>query len=157
MQRNKQLKLGKFVNTHGIKGEIRLLSDFYHEEELQPGKEIVIKDKTFTIKSTRPHKSFLLLALEGITNINDIEYLKGNDVYGDKISEDTSIPEFIDYEVILNDEVVGKVIDYFQQGSIWSLIVELNDGKQTNIPFVEEEFIKEIKENKIYLLDKGLI
>ena len=157
MQKNKLVKLGKFVNTHGIKGEIRLLSDFDYDEELQPGKVVTITDKEFVIKSTRPHKNFLLITFEGIDNINDIEFLKGNDVYGEKISEETSIPEFIGNEVYLKDKYVGKVINYFEQGSIWSLVVKLEDGRETNIPMVIEEFIEKIEDNKIYLKDRGLI
>jgi 16S rRNA processing protein RimM len=116
-QKNKVIKLGKFVNTHGIKGEIRFFSKFDYHEELQPEKKVFINDEEFIISSSRKHKKFILLTFEGITNINQIEYLKGNDIFGEKISKQESIPEYLGYKVILNNEVVAEVIDYFKQGS----------------------------------------
>jgi 16S rRNA processing protein RimM len=117
MQRNNLIKLGKYVNTHGIKGEIRILSKFPHDEELQPGNKVLIKDQEFTINGFRKHKNFTLITFEGINNINDIEYLKGQFVYGESQSEEPYIPEYIGFEIVLNDEVVGEVTDYFLQGS----------------------------------------
>ena len=154
--KNNQIKLGKFVNTHGIKGEIRLLSKFDYTEELQPGKVVSIKDKEFVITNNRKHKNFTLLTFEGIDNINDIEFLKGNDIYGEGNSKELSVPEYVGYKVNIGDSEVGEVIDYFKQGTTWSLIVKLNEDKKTNIPFVDE-FIDSIEENIIYLKDDRLI
>jgi ribosomal 30S subunit maturation factor RimM len=61
----------------------------------------------------------------------------------------------VGYEVILNDKVVGEVTDYFLQGSTWSLIVKLEDGRTSNIPMVED-FVDEIKEGKVFIKDAGL-
>ena len=76
------LKIGKYVNTHGIKGEIRILSNFSRKDLIFiPNFKIYIKDKEFIIKSYRAHKNYDMLILDGINNINDIINLKGNDVY----------------------------------------------------------------------------
>ena len=42
------IKIGKYVNTHGIKGEIRILSNFSRKDLVfMPNKKIYIKDKEF--------------------------------------------------------------------------------------------------------------
>jgi 16S rRNA processing protein RimM len=115
---NNLTAIGKFVNTHGIKGEIRLLSKYEYENEIEIGKKVIIKDKTFIINSKRKHKNFTLLTFEGISNINDIEYLKGNEIYTEISASKEHIPEYINSIIYLNKKEVGKVIDYFQQGSI---------------------------------------
>ena len=39
----KELYLGKIVNTHGLKGEVRILSDFEKKDRIfQPGKRLYI-------------------------------------------------------------------------------------------------------------------
>ena len=72
--------IGKIVNTHGIKGEVRILSKFkyksrvlkkYFKVYIGPSKEEQI------INSYRPHKQFDMITLEGITNINEVLKYKG--------------------------------------------------------------------------------
>ena len=101
-----KLKVGKYVNTHGIKGEIRLLSNFSRKDLVfTSGVKIYIKDKEFVIDSYRHHKEFDMLKLKGINNINDILDLKGNDVYVDSSIIDEFIDEdLVNYKVIINNK-----------------------------------------------------
>ena len=49
--------VGKFVNTHGLKGEIRIISDFeYKNDVFKPDNKIYINDQLFIIDSYRKHK-----------------------------------------------------------------------------------------------------
>ncbi len=66
------------VKTHGIKGELQVISltDF-PEERFQPGSQLFIeKDdgqhQEVEVESTRPHKQFMLIKLKGYDNINDV-------------------------------------------------------------------------------------
>ena len=44
------IRIGKYVNTHGIKGEIRILSDFSRKDLIfKKGFKIYIKDNEFVI------------------------------------------------------------------------------------------------------------
>lgn len=71
------IKIGKYVNTHGIKGEIRIISNFSRKDLVFiPSMNIYIKDKEYEIVSHRVHKQYDMLKLKDIDNINDIEYLK---------------------------------------------------------------------------------
>ena len=101
-----KLKVGKYVNTHGIKGEIRLLSNFSRKDLVfTSGVKIYIKDKEFVIDSYRHHKEFDMLKLKGINNINDILDLKGNDVYVNSSIIDEFIDEdLVNYKVIINNK-----------------------------------------------------
>ena len=65
------LKIGKFVNTHGIKGEIRIKSDFSRKDLIfKKGNYIYINNNKFLIKSYRVHKNYDMLTFDGINNIN---------------------------------------------------------------------------------------
>ena len=49
--------LGKVVNTHGIKGELRIISDFkYKNTVFQVNNKIYIDKNIYIIKSYRHHK-----------------------------------------------------------------------------------------------------
>lgn len=44
--------VGKYVKTHGIKGEIKVRSNFLYKDRIfRAGKKIFLKDQEFTIKT----------------------------------------------------------------------------------------------------------
>ena len=59
--------IGKIVNTHGIKGEIRLLSDFpFKDKVFVVGNNILVDDIEYKINSYRRHKMFVSYEKESI-------------------------------------------------------------------------------------------
>jgi 16S rRNA processing protein RimM len=151
--------LGKIVNTHGIKGEIRILSDFDHKELVfVPKFHIYVDKEEFIIKTYRVHKNYDMVTLEGITDINDALRLKGKNVY---INRDDVIgiifdEDYIDLEVY-TDHLIGKVSD-IRKGIKYDFLV-IKGKKEYLVPKIDE-FVKNIDfdNKKIYLNDiKGLI
>ena len=48
--------VGKIVNTHGIKGELRIISDFkFKNEVFISNNSLNINNNKYIIKSSRPH------------------------------------------------------------------------------------------------------
>ena len=75
--------IGKIVNTHGIKGELRILSDFKYKDRIfRKGFNIYIgKDKIKeTITSYRHHKVFEMICMDGYNDINEVLKYKGENV-----------------------------------------------------------------------------
>lgn len=144
---NNLLWLGTLVNTHGVKGEVRILTNSSTPEETF-AKGNVIKYKTedkigeLTIKSMRPHKQFILLTFEGIDNINDIEWLKGSKIYCDR--NELNDGEYYVHDLIgksiydQDDKLIGEIINIVEQGPYDNIIVKLKNEKKTNIPMVDE-------------------
>lgn len=107
--------IGKYVNTHGIKGEIRIKSNFkYKDKVFKIGNEIII-DKPYEIMSYRVHKDYDMLTLNGINSINDIINLKNSLVYIDRdkyLNKDEYLDEdLIGFNVSCNNQVIGQVSD----------------------------------------------
>ena len=76
--------VGKIVQTHGIKGELRIRSKFLKKDRVfKKGFTLYLGDdkKPEVINTYRPHKEFDMVTFEGINNINDILYLKGSNVF----------------------------------------------------------------------------
>ena len=112
----KLTKVGKIVNTHGIKGELRIISDFkYKDRVLVKGFTIYINQTPYVINSYRPHKQFDMVTLEGFTNINEVLDLVKKDVYVNIsdlcLLENEYIDELIaDYIVHFEDNEIGVVL-----------------------------------------------
>lgn len=145
-----KIKIGKYVNTHGIKGEIRIISKFSRKDLIfVPNFDIYINDNKYTIENYRHHKEYDMVTLKDINNINDILYLKGSDVYADDESlHNVFLEENINtYKVIINDTEykIKDLIDNYKQK-----ILVLENGKM--IPFVDDFITKKDDENKtIYM------
>ena len=68
-----EVYIGKVVGTHGIKGEIRILSDFQFKDKVfVVGKKLIIDDREYVIRSYRKHKNFDMVTLDYYNNINEV-------------------------------------------------------------------------------------
>ena len=143
------IRIGKYVNTHGIKGEIRILSDFSRKDLVfKKGFKIYIKDNEFVINSYRKHKDYDMVTLEGINNINDIIDLKGNYVYIKREDINGFIDEDLyEYSVIIKDKEY-KIINIIENKAHKILVLNNN----VMVPYVKE-FIekKDDIEKKLYM------
>ena len=142
--------VGKYVNTHGIKGEIRILSDFSRKDLIfKPKFKLYINNKEFIIKSYRKHKKYDMITFEGINSINDIEYLKGNNVY---IKRD-DINEFIDedlYKYLISVNSKLYKIKNILMNNFQKILVLENDKM---VPYVDDFILKKDDEKKIIYMD----
>lgn len=139
--------IGRLVGFHGVRGEVKVLSDSdFTAERFQPGQIVKINDKDFTIEKYRTHKNFHLLTFEGIQNINEVEVLKDEDVLQDAESVELSLEEnefhfsdIIGLAVFTEDgKALGHVTDIFQTGAndVWAVRDENNN--EYMIPYIED-------------------
>ena len=80
----KYIYIGDVVNTHGLKGEVRLISDFEHKKKVfKKGFKLYIgRDKDeLVINTYRVHKEYDMLTFEGLTSIDDVIIYKGDKAY----------------------------------------------------------------------------
>lgn len=144
--------IGKIVNTHGIKGEIRLLSDFpFKDKVFVVGNSILIDDIEYKINSYRRHKMFDMITLEGYNNINDVLFLMKKKVYFDKdklvLSDEEILDEdLIKFKVIDDDGNIGKITEIFMASST-NKILRVESSHEVLIPY-NSPIIKSIDKNK---------
>lgn len=111
--------IGKIVNTHGIKGELRILSDFeFKEKVFIPNNDFYIGEGKLKEKivSYRHHKQFEMVKFDNIDNINDVLKYKGKKVYFLKNDLNLKEEEILESELIgmktlFNNDIIGYIID----------------------------------------------
>lgn len=138
----KYILIGKIVNTHGLKGEVRILSSFkYKQKVFIPNMKIYIgKDKICeVINSYRHHKMFEMITMNGYNDINEILKYKGEYVFINKEDIKLSANEYLDEDIIgLNvyteDKLLGVVKRIDNHNSNEILYVK-NDDKTYLIPY----------------------
>ena len=146
--------IGKIVNTHGLKGEIRIISDFKYKLDVFKNNNVVyIKDNQYKIKSYRYHKIYDMITLENIESIEQAEEIKGLNIYINR--SDYKFDGFLNEDIIGLDvydkeTYKGKVIDILKTSTNDLLVI---DGiKKHMVPNISE-FVKEVDLNnkKIYI------
>ncbi|MDS0524911.1 ribosome maturation factor RimM [Clostridium sp. SHJSY1] len=68
--------VGQIVNTHGIKGEVKVMCLTDNPENFKRYEKILIDEKWFNILSVKFQKGRVILKLEGIEDINTAETYK---------------------------------------------------------------------------------
>ncbi|WP_207941796.1 16S rRNA processing protein RimM [Enterococcus sp. DIV2402] len=150
------LNVGKIVNTHGIRGEVRVISQTdFPEQRYQKGAKLTLFRKgnaplDVTVSGHRKHKNFDLLTFEGYPTINDVEpFRDGILKVAEEFLTDLEENEYYYYEIIgLNviDEqgnLLGKIKEILSPGANDVWVVQRKGEKDALIPYIES-VVKEI-------------
>lgn len=135
------IEIGQIVNTHGIKGEVKLnpwtddiedlldLEVFYDE-----------KGNPLEVINSRIHKNTVIIKFRSISTMNDAEKMKGETLYTEK----TPLPEgryyikdLIGLTVLENSEKLGTLTDVFNTGANDIYEVKTPDGKRIYLPVID--------------------
>jgi 16S rRNA processing protein RimM len=165
--------VGKIVNTHGVRGEVRVISrtDF-PEERYQAGSTLYLFSEKggepveLTVDSHRKHKNFDLLTFEGFHDISQVEpfkngILKVNETQlGDLEEGEFYFHEIIGCKVMTRDgDEIGNIKEILTPGANDVWVVKAAKGKEVLIPFIDD-VVKEIDvENKLIVIEpmEGLL
>ncbi|WP_018660039.1 ribosome maturation factor RimM [Heyndrickxia acidiproducens] len=149
--------VGKIINTHGIRGEVKVISmtDF-KEERYQPGNSLYLflpgenEPLKVRIKSYRSHKQFDLLSFEGFDSIEAVEpwkegILKISEAQLSRLGEN----EYYFHEIIgctvftADGGKIGTVTEILTPGANDVWVVRTDDRKEYLIPYIGE-IVKDI-------------
>lgn len=138
----KYVLVGRLVNTHGLKGEVRILSEFkYKDRVFLPGMKIYIgKGKVCEeIVSYRHHKIFEMIMMKGYDDINQVLKYKGEYVFVNKEDIKLNPGEYLDEDiigltVIVDGEVMG-VVKRIEKHSKNEILVVKSVDKNYLIPY----------------------
>ncbi|MEI5906151.1 ribosome maturation factor RimM [Bacillus spongiae] len=145
----KWFNVGKVVNTHGVRGEVRVISSTdFPEERYAVGSTLYLfqgnESLPLTVQSYRRHKNFDLLLFEGYDNINEVERFKGATlkVAADQLGE-LEEGAYYFHEIIgctvtaTTGEELGKVKEILVPGANDVWVVKGKKG-EILIPYIDD-------------------
>lgn len=145
--------IGKIVSTHGIKGEVKIISDFFEKDKIfKKGFKLYITPLYHeeVINTYRVHKNYDMVTFNGYNDINEILKYIGMGVYIKRsdlaLKEDEYLlSDLIGYAVYDNNKLLGKV-----SGINFNNNVLLKIDDIFYIPFIDEFIEKvDVKTKKI--------
>lgn len=155
------LEIGKVTTTHGIKGEIKILSSLSDKEKEQVfriGSHLHILGKDYEIKSHRVHKGLDMIVFCEFSNINDVLFLKNKKVYKQEaeleFNQDMILDsKLITFDVLTTDGKVGTIKSIDVMGNQYKVLRLLIEEKEVLIPY-HPDFIDKIDIEKNLIIIK---
>lgn len=141
--------VGTIVGTFGNKGDIKITPLIYPPDYLLEIKSIFIESldnekQEFKVLRSKKHKNIYLFSLEGISDMDVAENLRGLSIYIPSIEfKELQKNEYYYHEleglVAYTDSgnIIGKV-DHIMKGGNDILVIKNEEGKEIMIPFVDE-------------------
>lgn len=149
--------IGKIINTHGLKGELKIDSytDF-EKDRFKPGSLVYVSEKylPFTVESIKHYKGFLHIVFKDNNDINLVEKYKNMNIYKNK--EDVAPLKKGEYyfndlkglDVYCEDICVGKVKQVEEGLRNNFLRVVKSDKTESLVPFIMNTFILDVDLDK---------
>ena len=142
------INIGKIVGTHGIKGEIRIISNFDKKEKIFViDKPVYIGNEKHKeiINSYRKHKNYDMITLKGIYDINEVLKYKGQKIYALRsdldIENDYVLDDLLGMKIVSNNEDYGIVEDIFDNNG--NTLLKILFDKNYYIPY-NKRYIKSV-------------
>ncbi len=112
------IEAGEIVTTHGVRGEVKVLSWLDSPEMLCEFNRCRISGREYVMDSVRVQKTCNLVKLRGVDTMEDAQKLRGKtmELYREDISDELIFAaELVDVEVYADGACIGKikeVLDY---------------------------------------------
>lgn len=170
----KLYNVGKVVNTHGIRGEVKIVSQTdFPEERFGIGSRLVLTDAQngtselrVQVESARLHKNVYIVKFKGYDNINDILPYKGWMI---KVSDEERKPldegeyyyhQIVGCRVITDEgEELGTIGEILAPGANHVWVVERPKGKPVLLPVIDDVILNvdvEARQVRVHIME-GLI
>ena len=161
------LEVGKIINTHGLRGEVKVAAWTDTPDVFEDLSTVYIKNKNeytpLTVGSVKYQKNNLIVKFRELSDINEAEPLKNSVLYAER-SELGELEEGVYYIADLigitvkkdSGEVIGKIKDVMQTGANDIYVVARKDMKDLLIPVLPDVVLSvdiEAKEAVVHLLE----
>jgi 16S rRNA processing protein RimM len=148
----RMFNVGKLVNSHGIRGEVKIIptTDF-PEERFAPKSELVLQQPnsnnsvSVTVERSRLHKNMYIIKFVQFDNINEVEKYKGwilkvSEEQLDELDEDEYYyHEIIGCKVVTDEgEDLGIIDEILSPGANDVWVVKPAKGKSILIPVIDD-------------------
>ena len=157
--------VGKIVNTHGIRGEVRVMptTDFV-KERFAAGHRLYLdmkgKPLELTVERARQHKDFLLVKFAGYDNINDVLNFRDHELMvTEKDQQPLEDGQYYYRQIIgltvktLEGEELGTIKEIMAPGANDVWVVDRPDKADLLLPVIDDVVKKVDLENHQVLVE----
>lgn len=146
---NNLIEVGKIVNTHGLRGDVKVIAWMDYPEDFEQLTTVYIKTRTelkkLTVKNVKYQKNNLIVGFNELKDINEAEPFKNSVLYADR-DELGELPDGVHYIVdligldVVNEEgeKIGVLADVFNTGANDIYDVKREGKKNLLLPVIDD-------------------
>lgn len=127
------LEVGKILNTHGVRGELKIQPWLDAPQLFQALPQLFVNGKSYTVQSVRMQGANVLVMLEGITSIDDALPLKGRVASAKR--EDIPLEEGRHFVA----DLIGLKAKNIETGEYFGTVTEISEYPAHDVYVVEGE------------------
>ena len=140
------LEIGQIVNTHGLKGEVKVMPWCDSPEFLCAFKKLYLKNgDTVDVTNARVQKKMVILKIKGVNSIEQADVMRNTILYMNRSDIELDEDVFF-WQDILNCTVIdadtgkeyGKITDILETGANDVYQITDKDGKNYLIPVIDD-------------------
>ncbi len=149
--------VGRITSFHGVKGEVRIKSQFlYPKKAFLVDSFLIIDEKRYKIVSYRVHKDYHMIKFLGLDTLDDVLFLKNKDVYKEKselnlLDDEILDEDLVTYKVVTTTGDEGSILEVFYASKSNKILRVLIGDREILIPF-NSPYIKKIDSKKSLVL-----
>jgi 16S rRNA processing protein RimM len=113
------LQAGKIVNTHALRGDVRIYPYCDSAEFICDVKTLYVDGQPYKITSARTHKGQAMVHFKGIDRIEQAEVLVGKIAYFDKNEVDLEEGRYF------IDDIIGMTVEDVDTGEVYGKVTEV--------------------------------
>ena len=143
------LEVGKIINTHGLRGDVKIVTWTDYPEDFEEIDKVYIRRKTgdevLTITNVKYQKNNIIVKFKEIADINEAEKYKNLVLYADRedlpeLEEGAHyIADLIGLDVVDEEgELIGVLVDVFNTGANDIYDVKREGKKNLLLPVIDE-------------------
>ncbi|MBD7910430.1 MULTISPECIES: ribosome maturation factor RimM [Clostridium] len=129
---NEFFQVGQIVNTHGIKGEVKVMCLTDNPENFKRYKKVLVDDKWLEILGVKFQKDRVILKLEGINDMNTAEEYKTKFLSVPR-DEEPELEENTFYVV----DIIGCTV-YDTEGKDLGKVFDVIETKNNDVYWIKE-------------------
>lgn len=156
--KNQYLEAGEIVNTHGIRGEVKIMPWCDGPDFLKAFHTFYIEGTPYQVEAARIHKNMLLCKLQGVDDVSTAQTFKNKVVRIDRDSAPVAkgrvfIADLIGLPVYAEGEEIGTLKDVYSGPANDVYIVK---GKREYMIPAVSEFLEDVNPDEGYIKVKLL-
>lgn len=139
------IEFGKIVNTHGLKGEVKVYSYTDNEANILKLKKVYIDGTKYDVQSIKPFKNMFIMKLKGIDVIEDTKILIDKMCFREIVQGESNdeegyfVKDLVGIQVVDEDNrTIGTLKEVFNTGANDVYEVVLEDGKSIYLPAIKQ-------------------
>ena len=143
------LQVGVITSTHGLKGEVKIFPMTDDVKRFLTLKSVLYKTgnntATFEIEGVKFFKKYVILKFKGLNDINDVEKLKGLELFVDRknaipLKKDEYFIADLLGLAIFNEEnqQIGILKNVMETGANDVYEITMNDGRELLLPAIKQ-------------------